>query len=116
MRGGREDFRCPFTITIVEAMRINKDEVEKVAKLARLAITDTEKEEFSDQISRILDYMELLEQWDTTGVEPTATVMEQVNVFREDTPRPCLSLEDALANAPDQEGGFFRVPKILDDR
>ena len=97
-------------------MRINKDEVEKVATLARLAITETEKEEFSGQISRILDYMELLGQWDTTGVEPTATVMEQVNVFREDMPRPCLSPEDALANAPDQEGGFFRVPKILDDR
>lgn len=97
-------------------MRISQDDIEHVAALARLALHETEKEEFSQQMSRILEYMALLGQWNTDGVEPTATVMEQSNIFREDTPRPSLSMEDALANAPAQHGGFFLVPKILDER
>lgn len=97
-------------------MKISKEEVEKVAKLARLEITETEKEAFSGQLSSILTYMEQLKGLNTEGVEPTATVLEQTNVFREDEVRPSLPADQALANAPGQADGFFSVPKILEER
>ncbi len=96
-------------------MRIDKSEVDKVAKLARLEITEGEKEVFAEQLSSILDYVEQLKAWDTTGLEPTATVVGQTNVFREDQVRPSLSADQVLANAPEQEDGFFSVPKIIQD-
>jgi len=97
-------------------MKISKQEVEHVAKLARLEITETEKEAFSQQLSAILTYVEKLNQLKTEGVEPTATVLGQTNVFREDKARPSLPVEKALANAPEQAGGFFVVPKIIEER
>lgn len=97
-------------------MKITKEQVQHVAKLARLEISEAEQEAFSRQLSAILTYMEQLEQFDTSGVQPTSTVLEQTNVFREDVPRPCLPVEAALSNAPDQTAGFFSVPKILGDR
>jgi aspartyl-tRNA(Asn)/glutamyl-tRNA(Gln) amidotransferase subunit C len=97
-------------------MQISKQEVEHVAKLARLEITEAEKDTFSKQLSSILTYIEELKSWDTTGVEPTATVLEQANVLRGDQARPSLSVEQAVMNAPDSDGGYFRVPKILEER
>ena len=97
-------------------MQISKQEVEHVAKLARLEITEAEKDTFSKQLSSILTYIEELKSWDTTGVEPTATVLEQANVLREDQARPSLPVEQAVMNAPDSDGGYFRVPKILEER
>ena len=97
-------------------MKISKQEVEHVAKLARLEITDTEKEAFTQQLSAILTYVEKLNRLKTEGVEPTATVPGQTNVFREDKARPSLPAEKALANAPEQAGGFFVVPKIIEER
>ena len=97
-------------------MEITKEEVEHVAKLARLEITEAEKEIFSKHLSSILTYMDKLKTLNTEGVEPTATVLEQTNVFREDKARPSLPAEKALANAPESEGGFFVVPKILEER
>ena len=97
-------------------MEISKQEVEHVAKLARLEITESEKDAFSRQLSGILTYIEQLKSIDTTGVEPTATVLEQTNVFREDTICPSLPVEHALANAPDAQDGYFQVPKILEQR
>ena len=97
-------------------MKITKQEVEHVAKLARLEITETEKEAFSQQLSAIMTYVEKLNQLKTEGVEPTATVLGQTNVFREDKARPSLPVEKALANAPEQAGGFFVVPKIIEER
>ena len=97
-------------------MRITKEEVEHVAKLARLEITEGERDAFSQQLSSILTYMEKLNSVNTDGVEPTATVLGQTNVFREDKVRPCLPVERALANAPESEAGHFRVPKIIEDR
>ena len=97
-------------------MKISKQEVEHVAKLARLEITETEKEAFSQQLSSILTYMEQLKSVDASGVEPTATVLEQTNVFREDQVRPSLPVEKALMNAPESEEGHFVVPKIIEDR
>jgi aspartyl-tRNA(Asn)/glutamyl-tRNA(Gln) amidotransferase subunit C len=97
-------------------MQISKQEVERVAKLARLEITEVEKDAFSRQLSSILTYIEELKSWDTAGIEPTATVLEQTNVLREDQARPSLPVEQALLNAPDSDGGFFRVPRILEER
>jgi aspartyl-tRNA(Asn)/glutamyl-tRNA(Gln) amidotransferase subunit C len=97
-------------------MRITREEVEHVARLARLEITEAEKDAFSRQLSGILDYMEQLKSVDTGEVEPTATVVGQTNVFREDEVRPSLSVEKALANAPETEEGHFVVPRIIEDR
>ena len=96
-------------------MKLTKEEVEKVGKLARLEITDTEKDAFAEQLSHILDYVDQLNTWDPQGLEPTSTVLEQVNCFRQDKVRPSLPVDTALANAPESEGGFFRVPKIIED-
>jgi aspartyl-tRNA(Asn)/glutamyl-tRNA(Gln) amidotransferase subunit C len=97
-------------------MQISKQEVEHVAKLARLEITDAEKEDFGRQLSSILSYIEQLKSIDTSGIEPTATVLEQTNVFREDAVRPSLPVEQALANAPKEAEGYFEVPRILEER
>ena len=97
-------------------VEITKQEVEKVAKLARLELTEVEKAAFTKQLSQILTYVETLKQYDTAGVEPTATVLGQVNVFRPDEVRPCLSVEQALANAPESAERYFVVPKIIEER
>lgn len=97
-------------------MHISYQEVEHVARLARLEITEVEKEALSEQLSAILTYIEKLKTLDTEGVEPTTTVIEQTNVFREDRARPSLPVETALANAPEQAEGFLCVPRILEDR
>jgi aspartyl-tRNA(Asn)/glutamyl-tRNA(Gln) amidotransferase subunit C len=97
-------------------VEITKQEVEKVAKLARLQLTDIEKAAFAKQLSQILTHVDTLKQYDTTGVEPTTTVPGQINVFRPDIARPSLSVERAVANAPESADGFFVVPKIIEDR
>ena len=97
-------------------MEITLKEVEQVAKLARLELSEDEKGTFARQLSAILSYMDQLKTLDTGGVEPTATVLPTDNVFRDDQVRPSLPQEAALANAPDQADGFFRVPRILEDR
>lgn len=95
-------------------MEITREQVEHVAKLARLAVTDEEKALFGRQLSSILTYVETLNRVDTTQVEPTAHVVPMQNVLREDAVKPSLSRDDALANAPDAESGCFRVPKIIE--
>lgn len=97
-------------------MGITKQDVEKVAKLARLAISEAEHEMFVKQLSEILAHVEKLNQYDTAGVEPTSTVQGRTNVFREDVVCPSLSVEQALQNAPEREGDGFSVPKILEER
>jgi aspartyl-tRNA(Asn)/glutamyl-tRNA(Gln) amidotransferase subunit C len=97
-------------------MEISRQEVENVAKLARLELTDLEKAAFTQQLSQILTHVETLKQYDTTGVEPTATVLAQSNVFRADEVRPSLPVERAVANAPESAEGFFVVPKIIEER
>lgn len=95
-------------------MEITREQVEHVARLARLAVTDDEKALFGRQLSSILTYVETLNRVDTARVEPTAHVVPMQNVLREDTVKPSLSRDDALANAPDSEHGCFRVPKIIE--
>jgi len=97
-------------------VEITKQEVEKVAKLARLEVTEGEQAAFAKQLSQILTHVETLKQYDTTGVEPTATVLGQVNVFRRDSVRPSLPVDRAVDNAPESADGFFIVPKIIEDR
>ncbi len=95
-------------------MQITKTDVEKVAKLARLELTEVEKDTFGKQLSQILTHVQKLNTYNTEGVAPTATVLGQVNVFREDAVRPSLPAEKAIENAPDKDGSYFRVPKILE--
>jgi aspartyl-tRNA(Asn)/glutamyl-tRNA(Gln) amidotransferase subunit C len=97
-------------------MKVTLEDVEKVAKLARLEVSPAEKEAFARQLSQILTYVETLKQYDTEGVESTATVLGQVNVFREDVVRPSLPVEKALANAPERDGDGFAVPRIIEER
>jgi aspartyl-tRNA(Asn)/glutamyl-tRNA(Gln) amidotransferase subunit C len=95
-------------------MKITKEQVEHVAKLARLAITEEEKATFSEQLSSILTYVEQLNQLDTSKVEPTSHVLSMQNVFREDRVKDSLPREEILAGAPDASEEFFRVPRIIE--
>jgi len=97
------------------ATKIDEAQVRKVAKLARLELTDAEVGQFSGQLSAILDYVEKMSELDTAGVEPLAHCLPISNVFREDRVKESLGTEKTLANAPQTDGEFFKVPKILDD-
>jgi aspartyl-tRNA(Asn)/glutamyl-tRNA(Gln) amidotransferase subunit C len=91
-------------------MAISKDEVLHVARLARLELRDDEIERFTEQLSAILEAVAKVSELDLADVEPTAHPLDVVNVWAEDEPRPSISVDDALANAPDRHGGFFKVP------
>ncbi|SDY15500.1 Asp-tRNA(Asn)/Glu-tRNA(Gln) amidotransferase subunit GatC [Thermoactinomyces sp. DSM 45892] len=95
-------------------MAITKTEVEHVANLARLTLTEEETEQFTDQLNRILQMAEKLNELDTTGIEPTSHVLPMANVLREDEVRPSLPLEKVLLNAPDQKDGLVRVPAVFE--
>lgn len=94
-------------------MPLSLSEVEHVAELARLRLSDEEKALFREQLSAILDYAAVLQGVDTSSIAPTATVLPLRNVMREDESRPSLPQEDVLANAPDGRDGFFAVRAIL---
>jgi aspartyl-tRNA(Asn)/glutamyl-tRNA(Gln) amidotransferase subunit C len=91
-------------------MAISKDEVLHVASLARLELSDDEVERFTEQLGAILDAVGKVSELDLSGVEPLSHPLDIVNVWAEDEPRPSLSLEQALANAPESEDDHFRVP------
>lgn len=93
-------------------MSISQKEVEEVAKLARLSLTEQEKELFAAQLSEIIEAFRELSEIDTNGVEPMSHALSLVNVLREDEVKASLSRETLMANAPSVENGFFRVPKI----
>lgn len=95
-------------------MKITKQEVDHVAKLARLELSEQEQEKFTDQLSNILTYVEKLNELDTAGVEPTSHVLDIKNVMRNDVPAASLPQERALANAPDKAAGHYKVPKIIE--
>jgi len=95
-------------------MRITKDDIDHIALLGRLSLSDEEKELFGSQLSSILDYMEKLNELDTDDVEPTSHVLSLQNVVRDDLEMPSLSRSDALSNAPAHTEKFYRVPKIID--
>jgi aspartyl-tRNA(Asn)/glutamyl-tRNA(Gln) amidotransferase subunit C len=95
--------------------KIERSDIEKVALLSRLAFTPEEADRFAGQLSRILDYADKIKALDTEGVEPTSHSIPMTNVFRDDAPRPGLTREQALANAPEAEDGCFRVPQIIQE-
>lgn len=95
-------------------MKITKKEVEHVARLARLELSEQEKETLTDQLSNILTYVEQLNELDTNGVEPTSHVLDINNVMREDVPEASLPQDLALANGPDKALGHYKVPKIIE--
>jgi aspartyl-tRNA(Asn)/glutamyl-tRNA(Gln) amidotransferase subunit C len=91
-------------------MAISRDEVLHVARLARLELSEEEVERFTEQLSAILDAVAKVSELDLSDVEPTAHPLDLVNIWSADEPRPSLPVDEALANAPDREAGFFKVP------
>lgn len=94
--------------------KLSLAEVETIAELAKLTLTDEEKAMFQEQLSDILDYAERLQQLDTAGVPPTASALPINNVMRPDEVRLSLANEEALFNAPEAEAGSFKVRAVLD--
>jgi aspartyl-tRNA(Asn)/glutamyl-tRNA(Gln) amidotransferase subunit C len=94
-------------------MAITRAQVEHVARLAHLALTDEELERLGEQLGAILEAVGKVSELDLGDVEPTSHPLDLVNVWREDNPQPSLPREDALANGPETEGGFFKVPPAL---
>ena len=94
-------------------MKLSKDEVLKIANLARLELSPGEVETYGDQLSAILDYVKTLGELDVKDIEPTAHAVLVPAPFREDEPRPDATREKSLANAPDREETFFKVPKVI---
>ena len=95
------------------AERITRADVEHVARLARLALTDDEVDALTTELGAILEHAAQVSALDTEGVPPTAHPLPMVNVFRADVARPGLPRDEVLAAAPQAEGGRFRVPRIL---
>jgi len=93
--------------------KLTEEQVRGVGRLSRLKCSEQEIAEFTAQLGAILDYVALLDELDTKGVEPLAHCLPVHNVFREDEVEASLSNEQALANAPQREDGFFAVPRIL---
>ena len=94
-------------------MKINKDTVDKIAHLARLEVTDTEREELMGDMGKILDFMEKLNEVDTTGVAPLVYMTDTVNNFREDVLKQEITHEEALSNAPKHDADYFKVAKVI---
>lgn len=96
-------------------MAISRQEVEKVALLGRLRLSEAELQTMTSQMGDILGYVELLDELDTDGVEPMVHALEVHDVFRDDSVRESLPREQALANAPDADEECYRVPAVLGD-
>jgi aspartyl-tRNA(Asn)/glutamyl-tRNA(Gln) amidotransferase subunit C len=96
-------------------MPLSRDEVRHVAMLARLAVEPGDEDYYAEQLSGILGHIERLQQLDTENIPPTAQVVEIASRLRDDEPAPCLTQEEALANAPATHNGFFRVPSIQEE-
>ncbi|MFA9408949.1 MAG: Asp-tRNA(Asn)/Glu-tRNA(Gln) amidotransferase subunit GatC [Candidatus Dadabacteria bacterium] len=96
-------------------MKISKDDVTKVAELARLEVTEEETAIFTEQLGNILEYIEKLNELDTDNVEPTSHVLDISTPLREDKVVKWLSIEEVLQNAPESEDDFFVVPQVIED-
>ena len=95
--------------------KIDEIQVRRVAKLSRLDLTEGEIKEFTGQLEAILEYVDKMNQLDTEGVEPLAHCLPISNCLREDKAKDSLGAESIMANAPQRDGDFFKVPRILDD-
>lgn len=94
--------------------KVSRDEVLKIASLAKLNLTEEEVEKYTSQLNDILMYVDQLNELDTESVEPLSHVLELTNVTRSDVEKSSLSREDALKNAPESDGEYFIVPKVID--
>lgn len=94
-------------------MSADSIDIRYVAKLARIALTDQEVERFGQQLGDLLGHVKALAELDVSNVAATAQVVESRNVTRDDTPQPCLDRKRVLAEAPQRQGPFFRVPRII---
>tara|TARA_B110000196_G_scaffold300111_1_gene293242 strand:+ start:432 stop:719 length:288 start_codon:yes stop_codon:yes gene_type:complete len=95
-------------------MALSKQDIEYVAKLARIKLTSKESEELTEQLSVCLDYFEMISAIDTSNIEPTSQSNSLVNVTREDVVSESMSVNDVLKNAPEHFEGFIRIPKVID--
>ena len=95
-------------------MAIPLEEVRKIAKLARLRFSEDELARMADELEKILNYVRKLEELDTSHVEPMAHVHIDLEALRDDVRTDATSREEALSNAPDSDGTYFRVPKVID--
>lgn len=96
-------------------MKLSADQVKKVAKLANLPLTEGEIEKYSEQLSKVLDYIDQLNEVEAANVEPTFNVTGQSNVLREDTTAKCLSQKEALLNAPKEKDGMFETKGVFEE-
>jgi len=94
-------------------MKVTEEMVDKIARLARLKFDDAEKEGIRTDLEKMIAFVEKLNELDTTGVEPLIHMSESVNILRDDEVRGSISREEALSNAPDTDGTYFRVPKVI---
>lgn len=95
-------------------MKITREQIEHVANLARLSLTEEEKEKLTREMVEIIGFADKLNELDTGGIEPTAHAIPIVNVFRKDETAPSYDRDNILANAPSQDEGCFKVPKIVE--
>jgi aspartyl-tRNA(Asn)/glutamyl-tRNA(Gln) amidotransferase subunit C len=96
-------------------MKISREQVMHIAQLARLGVTEEDLDRLSEQLSNIIENFEILKQVDTTNIPPTAQSIDLKNVISEDVITPSLPTNEALANAPQQEAGFFKVKAVLEE-
>ncbi|MCS6861399.1 MAG: Asp-tRNA(Asn)/Glu-tRNA(Gln) amidotransferase subunit GatC [Abditibacteriales bacterium] len=96
-------------------MRLSREQVEHVALLARLELSEEEKERYMHELNQILEHFEALQRLDTENVPPTSHAIPMTNVLREDVVRPSLPREAVLQNAPDAAEGCFRVPRVVEE-
>ena len=95
-------------------MKISRSEVEHVARLARLALSDSELDALTGEMDAILGYVEQLNELNTDGIVPTAHAVPMENAFREDAVKPSIGIAKALPNAPDGDENSFKVPKVIE--
>lgn len=95
-------------------MRLSTQEVEQIALLAHLNLSETQRETAAEELSKILTYCRKLDELDTENIEPTSRVLPAVNVLRDDVPRPSLSPAQALQNAPEAAADMFQVPRVVE--
>ena len=96
-------------------MKISKEDVKKVAELARLEFNEAQTEKFTKQLGNILEYIEKLNELDTDDVEPTSHVLDISTPLREDKVQKLLTIDEVLQNAPESEHDFFVVPQVIED-
>ncbi len=104
----------PLVSVIIFCMSLTRKEVDHIADLARLELSEAEKQKYQEQLSAILDYAARLQQVATSGIPPTSSVLPPTSRLREDIPAAGLTVNETLANAPDIKDDQFRVPPVLE--